>query len=324
MAKNEFRTLAGRSEWAGLAFAAFLATTCLHAPVLRAADSPGASALDCGEVPSKLVSPPLNNYCAELPAGYASSNRRYPVLYFLHGLFESDQSWVENGAQAMLDGLVAKGQAGPFIVVLPNAGRTFYVNSFDGRVPYENYFVQELVPFIDQKYRTIADRADRGIFGISMGGFGALHLAMRHPDMFGSVSAQSAALLPKFPDPLPTTGRWGFYARVVQDAFGNPLNEAYFDENNPLTLAEHPDTFAGLKMYFDCGKEDRYGFNEGNSLLDQILTAHHFPHEFALREGGHGWSYEDQYLPDALLYEAHAFAPPSKTTATGGEHGRSK
>jgi len=314
----------GRFWAAPAAMVVVIVTSCLQLAVGQAAENMAQSTLDCAQVPSKLVSAPLNNYCVELPAGYSSSTTRYPVLYFLHGLFEDDQSWADNGGQGILDGLLAKHEVGPFIVVLPNAGKTFYVNSFDGKIPYENYFIDELVPYIDHKYRTIADRNDRGIFGISMGGYGALHLAMRHPDLFGSVSAQSAALLPKFPNPLPTTGRWGFYARVVEEAFGDPLNESYFDANNPLTLAEHPENFAGLKMYFDCGREDRYGFNVGNSLLDQILTAKHVPHQFALREGGHGWSYEDMYMQDALRFEWHDFAHASMSMAMAAERGRAK
>ncbi|HUI41785.1 MAG TPA: alpha/beta hydrolase-fold protein [Terriglobia bacterium] len=301
-----------------------VATVCLQPATGRAAEGSGPTTLDCGQIPSKLVSAPLNNYCVALPGGYSASSARYPVMYFLHGMFEDEQSWAERGGKAILDALLAKGQVGPFIVVLPNAGKTFYVNSFDGKVRYEDYFVQEIIPYIDQHYRTIAKPASRGIFGISMGGYGALHLAMRHPDLFGSVSAQSAALLPKFPDPLPSTGRWGFYARVLQEPFGSPLNESYFDANNPLTLAEHPEAFEGLKMYFDCGKEDRYGFNEGNALLDQVLSSKSFPHQFALREGNHGWSYEDMYMQDALLFEWQGFGQASKSAAAGGAHGRSK
>ena len=157
------------------------------------------------------------------------------------------------------------------------AGKSFYVNSFDGHERYEDFFIQELMPAIDHKYRTIANRKARGISGVSMGGYGALHLGMKHPDVFGSASAHSAALIAKFPNPLPTEGRWGFYAQVLQEPFGSPLNEAYFDANNPLTLAEHPERFANLKLYFDCGDQDRYGFDAGAKELDEILTSKGFP-----------------------------------------------
>ena len=201
-------------------------------------------------------------------------------------------------------------------MVLPAGGRTFYVNSQDGHDRYEDFFIQELVPEIDRKYRTRAVASERGISGVSMGGYGALHLAMRHPDVFGSASAHSAALLPKFPDPLPTEGRWGFYARVLQGPFGSPLNESYFDANNPLTLAEHPERFSHLALYFDCGDHDRYGFNEGAELLDRVLSQKNFPHTFAIRAGGHGWDYLNEYMHFSLEFESKLFTQAEKASLT--------
>ncbi|HXJ94311.1 MAG TPA: alpha/beta hydrolase family protein [Terriglobia bacterium] len=283
----------------------------------------GATTLDCSEIQSAILGRAVN-YCVALPADYASSNNRYPVLYFLHGLFENERSWADRGGKEILDGMLAKGQLGPFLMVMPDAGKTFYVNSFDGKVRYEDFFIQELVPYVDQHYRTIARPAERGIFGISMGGYGALHLAMRHPDIFGSVSTQSAALLPKFPDPLPTTGHWAFYAHLLEAAFGSPINGPYFEANNPLSLAEHPETFQNLKLYFDCGDQDRYGFDVGNKLLDQILTAKHFPHEYSLRSGGHGWDYEAQYMQYPLLFQWNVFEHANGTAAAAAGRGGRK
>jgi S-formylglutathione hydrolase FrmB len=253
-----------------------------------------------------------------LPADYAASNARYPTLYFLHGLFENERSWGERGGQEVLDGLVSQGQVGKFLVALPDGGKTFYINSLDGHERYEDFFIQELVPAVDRTYRTIPDRQARGISGTSMGGYGSLHLSMRHADVFGTASAQSAALLPKFPNPIPTEGRWGFYARILQGPFGSPLNEAYWEANSPLTLAEHPERFANLKLYFDCGDNDRYGFQEGAQLLDKILTEKGFRHEFALRPGNHGWSYLSQYMKYALLFHWQAFEQSSAASARTG------
>lgn len=270
---------------------------------------PSPTTIKCEAMPSAILGKAVNT-CVALPSDYETANNtRYPVLYFLHGLFENQMSWSERGGEQILDGLINDGEVGKFIVVLPDGGRSFYVNSMDGHDRYEDFFIQELVPAIDKKYRTIPEAGSRGISGSSMGGYGALHLAMRHPDVFGSASAQSAALLPKFPDPLPTEGRWGFYAKVLQGPFGSPLSESYWEANSPLTLAEHPEKFPGLKLYFDCGDQDRYGFNEGADLLDKTLTAHGFPHEFHLRQGNHGWSYLNLYMKYALLFHWQQWSP---------------
>jgi len=269
---------------------------------------------ECGSVSSALLGHPVS-FCVVLPPGYeASSNQRYPALYFLHGLFEDEHSWIDRGGEQIWSSLTEQGELTKFIVVLPAGGRSFYVNSQDGHVRYEDFFIQELVPEIDRRYHTLAVASARGISGVSMGGYGALHLAMRHPEVFGSASAHSAALLPKFPDPLPTEGRWGFYARVLQEPFGSPLNEGYWEANSPLTLAEHPERFPQLALYFDCGDHDRYGFEEGAGLLDQILTQKGFAHTFALRPGGHGWDYLHQYMQFSLGFHSKLFTQALKAS----------
>jgi S-formylglutathione hydrolase FrmB len=299
--------------------AATLLVACLALPT--PARSAPAATLDCAPIPSEILGRSVN-VCVALPPGYeAAAPKRYPTLYFLHGLFENERSWAERGGEEIWENLTTAGQLEKFLVVLPDGGKSFYVNSFDGRERYEDFFIQELIPAIDKKYRTLPAVSARGISGTSMGGYGALHLAMDHPDVFGSASAHSAALLPKFPNPLPTEGRWGFYARVLQEPFGSPLNEAYFDANNPLTLAEHPQRFRHLKLYFDCGDQDRYGFEEGAQILDRILSARGFPHEFALRPGGHGWSYLSQNLKYSLFFHSHEFREAAQALAASGYAG---
>ena len=280
---------------------------------------PAAAEVQCDAVPSAILGHSVS-VCVSLPPSYATSQKRFPTLYFLHGLFENERSWSDRGGAQILDGLWAQGEAGEFIVVLPDGGKTFYINSFDGHERYEDFFISELVPWVDRKFRTIAAPPARGISGTSMGGFGALHIAMEHPDVFGSVSAHSAALIPKIPDPLPSEGRWGFYARVLQAPFGSPINNEYFDRNNPLTLAGEPGRFRQLKLYFDCGESDRYGFEAGARALHEKLRAAGFPHEFALRPGDHGWSYLNQYLKYSILFHWQCFAQVGKpaVAAAGG------
>lgn len=257
--------------------------------------------IQCDSVPSKILDHPVD-YCIDLPADYASSTGRYPVLYFLHGLFGNDHRWIDRGGKEIFDRLTSDGTIGPMIVVLPNGGETFYINSEDGKDRYEDFFIQEFVPFIDHHYRTIDSKDARGISGVSMGGYGALHLAMRHSDVFGSVAATSAVLVGDLPDPLPSEGRWQFYSRILSHAFGSPLNQAYWKENSPLTLAKDPSKFQGLKIYFDVGDQDRYGFDKGAAILDEILSKENYPHTYALRQGGHGWDFLDQYMPYSLRF----------------------
>lgn len=282
----------------------------------RSAQGSHADKIECSSVSSTILGRSVN-FCVVLPDGYdASSLKRYPSLYFLHGLFENEHSLIDRGGEQIWKNLTSQDQITDFIVILPDGGRSFYVNSQDGHERYEDFFLQELVPEIDRRYRTVATAAERGVSGTSMGGYGALHLAMEHPDMFGSASAHSAALLPKFPTPIPSEGRWGFLARVIEEPFGSPINEGYWKANSPLTLAEHPERFAHLHLYFDCGNHDRYGFEEGAKLLDHILSGNSFPHEYALREGDHGWSYLHQYLQFSLRFHSKVFTRAQKAITT--------
>ena len=307
----------GRLHGAGMLVAAILLITwTLASGSIALAAAPGT--IQCDSVRSKILDHPVD-YCVDLPADYASSTRRYPVLYFLHGLFGNEHRWVDRGGKEIFDHMTTDGTIGQFIVVLPNGGETFYINSEDGKDRYEDFFVQELVPFIDHQYRTIASKEVRAISGLSMGGYGALHLAMRHPDLFGCVAASSAVLIGKLPDPLPTEGRWQFYSRILSHAFGSPLNQAYWEENNPLTLAKDPSKFRGLKIYFDVGDQDRYGFDKGAAMLDEILSKENYPHTYALRQGGHGWEFLDQYMPYSLRFLWQSFEKTAQASNSPAE-----
>jgi S-formylglutathione hydrolase len=139
-----------------------------------------------------------------LPPSYATSPaKRFPVIYLLHGYTGTVESWTTNGYQRMnlrvvMDELIKKGTANEMIVVVPNGSNrylgSFYTNSsVNGN--WEDYIYRDVVSFIDDAYRTITKPASRGIAGHSMGGYGAISLAMRHPDVFGAVYALSPCCL---------------------------------------------------------------------------------------------------------------------------------
>ena len=125
--------------------------------------------------------------------------QRYPVLYFLHGLGDNEQTLFNSGGWTLLDDLRSQHKMGDFLIVAPEGRRSFYINSADGSVRYSDFFLQEFLPHIESKYRIRPGRAGRAISGISMGGYGALRFAFAHPELFSAVSAQSAALITESP-----------------------------------------------------------------------------------------------------------------------------
>ncbi|HZS44518.1 MAG TPA: alpha/beta hydrolase-fold protein [Blastocatellia bacterium] len=234
-------------------------------------------------------------YAVQLPPSYATSQKRYPVLIFLHGLFEDAGRWNRHGADVKIDALRSEGKIGEMIIVIPSADRGLglYTDSSDGKNLWEQAITVDLVKHIDQTYRTMPGAAHRAIGGISLGGWGALKIAFRHPEMFGAVITHCAALLPDYP-PKPSTPNPRSYYGIFSQVFGEPYNKEMWDNNDPAVLAKKNAAAikkSGLKIYFDCGTEDSFQFFNGAKALDAALTSVQIPHEFHLFPGAHGWEY---------------------------------
>lgn len=264
---------------------------------------------ECRSVPSAILRRAVP-YCVLLPPSYdANSTRRYPVLYFLHGLGEDEQILLTSGGWNVIQALWEQKQIGEFLVVTPSADRSFYVDSRDGRARYEDFLIREFLPFIEGRYRIRAERRYRGVSGVSMGGYGALRLAFRYPELFGSVSAHSAALVEKLPGAAGSDPREEALARILGPAFGSPFDRAFWERQSPFTLARNGPRPRGLRIYFDCGTEDEFGFDAGAEAFHNLLLSRGIPHEFHLYPGGHNWSYFAQHLPASLEFHSRAFSP---------------
>jgi len=250
------------------------------------------------------------HYSVLLPPSYdADAKRRYPVLYYLHGLGDNDQSLLTWGGWDLLEQLQEKKQVVDFIVVAPDGGHSFYVNAKDGRERYEDFFIQEFIPAIEQRYRTMGTRKARAITGISMGGYGALRFAFRYPKQFGSVSAHMAVLAEDLPDGLKSA-----FGQNLS-AFGKPFDAQFWKRNTPFTLLRESPGLNGLKIYFDCGQQDDYGFAAGTQELHDLLKKHGVPHEYHLYPGRHSSEYVAAHLADSLRFHSRAFAPSDQKTA---------
>ena len=229
------------------------------------------------------------------------------MLYFLHGLGENEQVLLNSGGWDLIQDLWDQKRIGEFLIATPAAGRSFYINSRDGRVRYEDFFIKEFLPFIESHYRIRADRAHRGVSGVSMGGYGALRFAFRYPQLFGSVSAHSAALIANLPRIQIAGSQENALSFALGGAFGNPFDPAFWKRNSPFTIVRNSPRPVGMHIYFDCGTEDDYGFNVGAQAFHELLVSRGIPHEFHLYPGGHNEAYFAQHLPASLEFESRAF-----------------
>ena len=263
--------------------------------------------VECNSLPSKILARRVP-YCVLLPPAYDSdATRKFPILYFFHGLGDDEQMFVHTGGFNLVEDLWERKELGDFLIATPAAGATFYINSNDGKVRYEDFLIQEFLPAMEKKFRARAGRANRAVAGVSMGGYGALHLAFRHPELFSSVSAHSAALIDKLPSFLGGgVAQNSPRARAFGGTFGNPPNAAFWERNSPIAIARTA-SLAGMKIYFDCGDQDDFGFEDGAAALDHGLTSRKIPHEFHLYPGRHDWQYFATHLPASLQFHSRLF-----------------
>ncbi len=226
---------------------------------------------DCNVINSRILKQAIH-YCVQLPPGYdakESPPRRFPVLYFLHGLGQNEQTLFSTGGWSVIEDLRREHKISDFLVVAPEGRRSFYINSADGALRYSDFFLQEFIPAIESKYRIRPGRMSRAITGISMGGYGALRFAFAHPELFSAVSAQSAALITQTPQELAAAGHSGTpLGRLLGPAFGEPINVPHWQQNSVFVLArKNQSGLRNLAIYFNCGQQDDFGFEDGAAAL---------------------------------------------------------
>lgn len=270
-----------------------------------------------------------------LPPSYGrDTTRRYPVAYYLHGLSGTETDWVSKGSiDAVADSLFARG-APETIVVLPDGDDGWYTTwvtpvayrtcadtlhneSPDrycvARERYDDYIAHDVVQHVDSTYRTRRDRDGRGIGGLSMGGYGAVSIALRYSDIFGSAASHSGVLSPMYfgPKPFAAPVRYASNADELKTA-GAPYWSRYllyWGTDVDRWRAADPAHIADLAkrrgqrlpaLFIDCGADDP--FIEQNRALHAELTRLGIRHEYAEWPGAHTWRYWSTHVPESLAW----------------------
>ncbi len=220
------------------------------------------------------------------PDSYASGNR-FPVVYLLHGYSGNYSNWIEKVPDIKEDA-----DRYQVLIVCPDGGfGSWYWNSpVDAAFQYETYVAEELVSLIDRQYKTITGAAGRAITGLSMGGHGALYLALKHPEVYGAAGSMSGGVdIRPFPNNWDMAKRLGSYAS----------NKALWEENNVMNLL-HLAQPGKPALIIDCGTADF--FFEVNERLHQELLYRNIPHDYITRPGAHNWEYWKNAVRFQLLY----------------------
>lgn len=244
-------------------------------------------------------------YTVYLPDAYRTGTQRFPVLYLLHGAGGSEDDWLRlGGVRETLDALIARGRIRPLVVVMPGHASAWWV---DGALEAgETALLQELLPQAEARHRIDATRANRLVAGLSAGGYGALNLALKHPQRF----AAAAILSPAIYDPLPPA-----HSAAMQD---HPFQKAgRFDAAlwASLLYTRHIDAYkAGgtvVPLYIAAGDHDHLGIAWQAAQLYERLRQHQ-PGQVALRiqDGDHEWALWRDALAEALVFmDARAAGP---------------
>lgn len=275
-------------------------------------------------------------YLVYLPPSYETQrDRRYPVAFYLHGLGGDESNWTKLGhLDAAMDSLVAAG--GPeMIIVMPDGDDGWYTtwNSLGNyascrRQPprdepaerycvpwphYDDYIARDLVAHVDSNYRTIADSAHRGIAGLSMGGYGAVTLALRYPDVFGAAASHSGVLAPLFGGPKPFTPPAHYLrdmdsVRVANARLWRSLREP-FGPDTVGWLARDPVTMAKRRIradqplppiYLDVGVDDPWV--DANRAFAHELTTFGAAVMYYEWPGKHDWPYWRGHVAQSLAW----------------------
>ena len=250
------------------------------------------------------------HYSIFLPSDYYTSERAYPVTYLLHGYGDADDGWIQFGeVNRLADDAIKAGKIPPMIIVTPDGFTSFYINTADGKLNYEDFFIKELIPHIEKTYKVKAERKYRGIAGLSMGGYGALMYALKYPNLFVAAAPLSAAV-------WTDNDIINLDEGMFNDLFGNSMGKNLKGKdrltpawlsNSPLAIIEKKtkEELAAVSYWIDCGDDDFLTI--GNAQLHIALTNKKGPHEFRMRDGAHNWTYWRTGIIDALSFIGDSF-----------------
>ena len=245
---------------------------------------------------SQLVGKSLP-YNVVLPAGYdlpATRDRRYPVVYLLHGLFGHYDNWT---TRTRLADYTATSEV---IIVTPEGNNGWYTDSqLAPKEQYESYIVKELIPDVDRRFRTISDRSGRAIAGLSMGGYGAIKFGVKYPAMFAFAGSMSGAMNAASWTREELAGLPSIW-NSLQQVFGDEASQARLSNDLPKRIRDlsHQESAALPFIYLDCGTEDP--LFPSNRSFAELLLSRKIPHEYRQRPGGHSWAYWDAQVQEVL------------------------
>jgi S-formylglutathione hydrolase FrmB len=245
-------------------------------------------------------------YSVFLPPGYASEAQSYPVLYFLHdGFGHHDVLWRHDVA-ARLDRAMRSGAISEFLVVCPEGGRSWFSNFHDGSNRYEDLVAEELPREVERRFRVLPGRQNRGITGISMGGYGSVKIALHHPAEYGSVSALSGAIIPMGWDDIEKV--FFLARRQLHRVFGGSPTDNALAENDVWKIAQSRESWHDpFEVFLLAGTEDKYHLDHVAAVYADVLNRRGIRATARLEPGVHDWPYWSNAFLEIAAWHGEKF-----------------
>lgn len=238
------------------------------------------------------------------PDSYSEAEKVFPSVYLLHGGSGSFSDWHQKVTQENL--LLDLANQYQVLIITPGVGPAsyYYDSPLLDSVKYETYFIKELIPFIDQNYRTFNKREARAITGLSMGGHGAMMLSAKNPELFIAAGSMSGVM--NIDTDLWKTGPSLREERKAaqQVMLGNIQYKSPFSEYTAVGLVKRMKE-NGIALLIDCGVDDF--LIATNRQIHQLLLENGTPHEYTERPGAHSWEYWTEALPFHMLFIDNVF-----------------
>lgn len=246
-------------------------------------------------------------YSVYLPSSFEQNvEQRYPVLYLLHGMSQTNGDWIWRGhVQEVIDRLTASGEISEMVVIMPDAGGDIYKDNWNGYFDmpgwsYERFFYEEFLPLVEKKYRVIGDKKHRAVAGLSMGGGGATVYGLKHSDKFAAVYAMSALMT------IPGQGAVRYekpddkIAILTCSVIENSAIDYVIKSNENVREA-----LRSVAWFVDCGDDDF--LLDRNIEFFQAMRNAGIPCQFRIRDGGHDWEYWHSALYLCLPFVSRTF-----------------
>lgn len=281
-----------KSLFRGLACTALLCGLACTAPASEVSEGVTGANITTETMVSKALDKEVS-FNVLLPIDYDASTCRYPTLYLLHGYGDTHTAW---SLMTDLSGYAAKYK---IIIVMPNAEKSFYVNSVkDSKAQFEDMIMKDLMAYVDGHYRTIPLPRSRAVAGLSMGGYGAVFLGLKHHDKFAAIGTFSGAVSRVHITP-PDASKLNDYDRKrqqdLEDLFGAPGTKER-DERDPFKIVENMPLNEIPYLYIACGGQDF--LLEENRMFVDYLSKKKITYEYhEISPRVHSWVFwNDQLL----------------------------